>query len=143
MFADKSRIGHMIFAGLLVAATACNDLPTEAGPASVTHDFHLAGEYETAIRAGGPGGTWRVAERVQITADRRVLVNDFEIINPQVDDNAVTWSMEDGNTSNASLEFITDIDSDALGNVMLPRRQFQGWIQHSGEDRLDYHGVAR
>jgi hypothetical protein len=126
---------------MMVAAAmaACQESPTE--PAD---QYRWAASYEAATKWGGVNGTWRSAAMLEITADRRVLLGNNYIINPQVGESTITWSMADGNGTNASIQLLVESSSTYFwGDVGVAGKLYQGWIQHPGEGKLDYRGLAR
>lgn len=140
-----TRILH----ALLLAATfaACAKSPFEPDgevEPPTTQPSRWAATYQTGTKFGGASGTWRAASDLEITADRRVLVGGRAIINPTVGESTVTWSMADGNDTNASVQLLIESTNTYFwGNAGVAGKLFQGWIQFRGEGKLDYRGLAR
>ncbi len=124
-----------------MALTGCDK--SALGPEPQPEGYTWAGVYATGQKFGGASGTWRASGNLEITADRRVMVGSTEIVNPQVSENSVSWSMADGNSTNASFELMTSSTSAYFwGDSGAAGRLFQGWIQYPREGKLDYRGHA-
>ena len=138
------NLTHLAVA-MAAAATlvACTESPT--GPNEEQGDpYRWAGTYASAEKFGGATGTWRARAEVVITPDRRVLVNGQEIANPQLGESTISWSMADGNGTNASIQLLIESTSDYFwGDIAVAGKLFQGWIQYPGQGKLDYRGLAR
>lgn len=106
--------------------------------------YTWAGTYATGQKWGGASGTWRASGDLEILDDRRVIHRGTEIVNPQVGDASVSWTMADGNDTNASFTLMDSSDSVYFwGDHGASGRLFQGWIQYPGEGKLDYRGHMR
>jgi hypothetical protein len=135
-----------LVAALAAATTlaACEDSPTGPEGEQTGEPYRWAATYAAAEKFGGAAGTWRATTDVMVTADRRVMVGNTEIVNPQIGESTISWSMQDGNRTNASLQLLTESTSDYFwGNVGVAGKLFQGWIQYPGQGKLDYRGLAR
>jgi hypothetical protein len=111
---------------MVAAAMAACESPTET-----------ADEYRWAA-------SYNAASVLEITADRRVLLGNNYIINPQVGESTITWSMADGNGTNASIQLLVESSSTYFwGDVGVAGKLYQGWIQYPGDGKLDYRGLAR
>jgi hypothetical protein len=120
---------------------ACSESPTSPAEEAA---YMWAATYATAEKFGGASGTWSSRADLRITSDRRVYAGDTEIMNPQVGESSVSWSMADGNSTNASFQLLIESESDYFwGDVGVAGKLFQGWIQYPGQGKLDYRGLAR
>jgi hypothetical protein len=133
----------MRFASIMMvaAAMAACESPTDTETAD---QYRWAASYNAATKWGGVNGAWRSASTLEITADRRVLLGNNYIINPQVGESTISWSMADGNGTNASIQLLVESSSTYFwGDVGVAGKLYQGWIQYPGEGKLDYRGLAR
>jgi hypothetical protein len=122
-----------------VALAGCDK--SSMGPEPEPEAYTWVGLYATGQKWGGATGTWRATGNLELTADRRVFVGATEIMNPQVGENTVSWSMADGNGTNAAFELMTSSTSTYFwGDTGAAGQLFQGWIQYPQEGKLDYRG---
>jgi hypothetical protein len=123
---------------------ACKDSPTAPGGEQVVDGYRWQATYATAEKWGGLFGVWYPKSDIVITADRRVIVGSTEIVNSLVGETTISWSMADGNSTNASLQLLAESSSNYFwGNAGAAGKLFQGWIQYPGQGKLDYRGLAR
>ncbi len=127
---------------LLLASAALGGCDKSSmGPEPEPQSYAWAGTYATAQKWGGASGTWHASGNLEITADKRVLLGATEIVNPTVGDASVSWSMADGNHTNAAFELMESSTSAYFwGENGAAGMLFQGWIQNPGEGKLDYRG---
>ena len=131
---------------IAAAATlgACAESPTGPDGEPNGEAYRWAATYASAEKFGGASGTWRATAAVVITSDRRVQVNGKQIVNAQVGESTISWSMADGNSTNASIQLMVESSSDYFwGDIAVAGKLFQGWIQYAGQGKLDYRGLAR
>jgi hypothetical protein len=143
MFSHRYPVRLAMLAAAAVAFSACSD-STSPERDEMVEPYRWTATYATAEKFGGASGRWSGRADVVVTADRRVLLGTAEIINPQVGETSISWSMADGNNTNASIQFLVESSSDYFwGEVGVAGKLFQGWIQYPGQGKLDYRGLAR
>ena len=97
----------------LVAAIGCSkDSKDNPMSSSVPEAAQHAGTYTTNYRWGGANGLWRGSTPLTITANGDVTYGGTKIINPTFGNDRLSWSMADGNHTNADVNFKTKDDSD-------------------------------
>jgi hypothetical protein len=139
MYRARNIAGLAIAFAAATISGACDSL---TGPDA--EPYRWEGTYATAEKFGGASGIWRPTADVVITADRSIQVNGKEIVNPEIGVSSISWSMADGNATNASIQMLTESSSDYFwGDMGVAGKVFQGWIQYPGQGRLDYRGLAR
>lgn len=140
-----SKVHHLpapAAALILVLAAACS---SSTSPSTT---FRWAGTYAAQTRAGGCTAAWGNAtqgNQVLVVTPQRVVIRDsVQIMNPTVTDSTISWSMADGNQTNASITFeaasSSTCDWGASGQT---GPLFQGSIQYPGQGPLDYRGLKQ
>jgi len=123
---------------LLAGLSACS----EASPMGEV-GFEWMGTYNTAQKFGGVAGIWQSNSTLTISATREVAYQGTAIVNPTVSSVGVTWSMGDGNSTNADFRFQMGSANDYYFDPPVSGRVFQGSIQYVGEGPLDFRGLAQ
>lgn len=135
-----------LWAGAAVAlavtlVAACGD-----DDATMPETYAWAGTYAAQTRFGGCTGTWGSgrdgSHTLVVTASREVVRSGTMIVNPTVGDSSISWSMADGNGTNAEIQFSAASTNECnwgTGGATGPL--FEGFIQFPGEGPLDYRGV--
>lgn len=134
------RYGTVATVFLVILAAACGS-STEPSPV-----FAWAGTYEAQTRFGGCLGTWgsgtQGSHLLVITSAGEVTQNGTKIIAPTVGDSTISWSISDGNGSNADITFHHGSeDACTWGFAGQLGALFDGTIQFAGEGPLDYRGL--
>ncbi len=132
----RTRNIAIIF-GLVAGLSACDGV----GPTGET-GFEWMGTYDTAEKFGGVNGTWQSNSTLTISATREVAYRGTAILNPTVTDAGIEWSMEDGNSTNATFSFRMGSTDDYFFDSPVSGRVFQGGIQYAGQGFLDFRGLA-
>ncbi|MGH7620008.1 MAG: hypothetical protein ACREPM_22570 [Gemmatimonadaceae bacterium] len=116
-----------------------------AGCTSTTEPtaFAWTGTYTTATKFGGATGTWQPDASIEITADGRVIRGGTVIQNPTITADQIVWSLSDGNSTSAELDFTAQSSSTYFWSAPVSGRLFQGWIQSSGNGKLDFRGLVQ
>ncbi len=123
---------------LAIALCAACSKGTDSTPAPAA--FEYAGTYETEYRPGG--GAWSVSDDLRVTAAGEVYWGATQILNPTVGTDTVSWSMADGNGSEAAVEFADSSTSELYwGAGGHTGRLLEGTIQSPGEGGCDWRGV--
>lgn len=131
----RSRFLAATVAALAVGLGACSEstAPVET--------FEWAGSYDTATKFGGVNGTWRAGATLTLGNDRSVTLSGTVIVNPTVTETGISWTMGDGNGTNANFTFARSSTSTYFWDtVPVNGRLFQGSLQFPGEGPLDFRG---
>jgi len=133
----------------LIAAIGCSK-DSDSNPVSPASNIipeaaENAGSYSTNYRWGGANGLWRGPSTLSVTNEGVVTYGTTAIIKPVFENDKITWTMADGNKTNASIKFESESNSDYFwrdhGGVK--DRNFTGFIQNPGEGPLDFRGLKK
>lgn len=116
-----------------------NNMPQVSPKVALTY-----GTYVTNHRWGGASGLWRYSIPMEVTPTGEVYYNGKQIIMPTLSATEISWTMADGNTTNAWMEFAQGSDADFFwrDSVKVDKRCAMGWIQNPGEGKLDFRGLS-
>lgn len=131
----------------LIAAVGCSkeSNPVSSDSKVVAEAADIAGTYNTNYRWGGANGLWRGPSTLTVTKQGEVTYGTTQIIKPIFGEDLISWTMADGNSTNAAIHFEDESSSDYFwrdkGGVK--DLNFTGWIQNPGEGKLDFRGLIK